>query len=281
MMNQKTFLNLLIIIIIFMIDSSPAQRPERISYKGKSYQVTQIIEINGQNATLRTTDNKSITVPIRFLTSRLKGQVEKLQKQMKAGAGKAQTSLSVISANASETEIAIQKSIIEGTPLKRWVNGTVSNEQSDDGLLVVSSLSAIDVKLDRNGVPLPPKKIKGGAIFINGLVIIEGAGKKAENTHVEYTAWDTGEKVEFNNETIPKLTLKKIEPRALVAERTWTNNTGNTLVASLSSVIKEVGQFEGADGKSFKYPIEKLYEEDQKLINDTIEKRYKELKSTL
>ena len=36
---------------------------------------------------------------------------------MKAGAGKAQTSLSVISANASETEIAIQKSIIEGTPL--------------------------------------------------------------------------------------------------------------------------------------------------------------------
>ena len=74
MMNEKTFLNLLIIIIIFMIDSSPAQRPERISYKGKSYQVTQIIEINGQNATLRTTDNKSITVPIRFLTTRLKGQ---------------------------------------------------------------------------------------------------------------------------------------------------------------------------------------------------------------
>ena len=65
-----------------MIDSSPAQRPERISYGGKSYQVTQIIEINGQNATLRTTDNKSITVPIRFLTTRLKGQVEKLQKQM-------------------------------------------------------------------------------------------------------------------------------------------------------------------------------------------------------
>ena len=93
--------------------------------------------------------------------------------------------------------------------------------------------------------------------------------------------WDTGEKVEFNNETIPKLTLKKIEPRALVAERTWTNNSGNTLIASLSSVIKEVGQFEGADGKSLKYPIEKLSEEDQKLINDTIEKRYKELKSTL
>ena len=111
--------------------------------------------------------------------------------------------------------------------------------------------------------------------------MIEGAGKKAENTHVEYTAWDTGKKVEFNNETIPKLTLKKIEPRALVAERTWTNNSGNTLIASLSSVIKEVGQFEGADGKSFKYPIEKLSEEDQKLINDTIEKRYKELKSTL
>jgi hypothetical protein len=67
----------------------------------------------------------------------------------------------------------------------------------------------------------------------------------------------------------------------LVEEKTWTNNNGNTLIASLASVIKGVGNFEGADGKSFKYPIEKLSEEDQKLIKDTIEKRYKELQSTL
>ena len=264
-----------------MINSAPAQRPERVSYNGNSYQVTDIVEVKGSNATLRTTDNKVITLPIRFLSSRLKVKAEAIQKRMKSGAGKGPTSLSVISDNASETEIARQESIVQGTPLRRWVNGTVSNEQTEGGLLVVSSTSAIDVKLDRNGVPLPPKKVKGGAIFINGLVMIEGAGKKAENTHVEYVAWDTGEKIEFGNETIPKLTLKKVEPRLLVEEKTWTNNNGNTLIASLASVIKGVGNFEGADGKSFKYPIEKLSEEDQKLIKDTVEKRYKELQSTL
>lgn len=280
-MKPKNYQILLIFLIIFMINSAPAQRPERVSYNGNSYQVTDIVEVKGSNATLRTTDNKVITLPIRFLSSRLKVKAEAIQKRMKSGAGKGPTSLSVISDNASETEIALQQSIVQGTPLRRWVNGTVSNQQTEGGLLVVSSTSAVDVKLDRNGVPLPPKKVKGGAIFINGLVMIEGAGKKAENTHVEYVAWDTGEKIEFGNETIPKLTLKKIEPRLLVEEKTWTNNNGNTLIASLASVIKGVGNFEGADGKSFKYPIEKLSEEDQKLIKDTIEKRYKELQSTL
>ncbi|MED5259876.1 MAG: hypothetical protein VYC72_08550, partial [Verrucomicrobiota bacterium] len=166
-----------------MINSAPAQRPERVSYNGNSYQVTDIVEVKGSNATLRTTDNKVITLPIRFLSSRLKVKAEAIQKRMKSGEGKGPTSLSVISDNASETEIALQQSIVQGTPLRRWVNGTVSNQQTEGGLLVVSSTSAIDVKLDRNGVPLPPKKVKGGAIFINGLVMIEGAGKKAENTH--------------------------------------------------------------------------------------------------
>ena len=178
-MKPKNYQILLIFLIIFMINSAPAQRPERVSYNGNSYQVTDIVEVKGSNATLRTTDNKVITLPIRFLSSRLKVKAEAIQKRMKSGAGKGPTSLSVISDNASETEIALQQSIVQGTPLRRWVNGTVSNQQTEGGLLVVSSTSAIDVKLDRNGVPLPPKKVKGGAIFINGLVMIEGAWKKS------------------------------------------------------------------------------------------------------
>ena len=68
-----------------MINSAPAQRPERVSYNGNSYQVTDIVEVKGSNATLRTTDNKVITLPIRFLSSRLKVKAEAIQKRMKSG----------------------------------------------------------------------------------------------------------------------------------------------------------------------------------------------------
>ena len=64
-----------------MINSAPAQRPERVSYNGNSYQVTDIVEVKGSNATLRTTDNKVITLPIRFLSSRLKVKAEAIQKE--------------------------------------------------------------------------------------------------------------------------------------------------------------------------------------------------------
>jgi hypothetical protein len=261
---------------------SPAQRPERLSYKGKSYQIVEIVEVKDDKASLRTTDNKTITIPVRFLSSRLRAKAENLQKRLdKIRNSNGSTSLSVVKANASETEIAIQQSIIQGTPLKRWVNGTVSNDQSDDGLIVISSVTALDIKLDRDGVPLPPKKVKGSAIFISGPVMIEGAGKKPFNQHVEYIAWDTGQRIKHNGQEMPKLSLKKVEAQLLVKERTWTNTGGNQLVAALASVIEGIGNFQRSDDTEFKYPIEKLSEEDQKVINDTVKERYNDLRSTL
>ena len=51
-----------------------------------------------------------------------------------------------------------------------------------------------------------------------------------------------------NNETIPKLTLKKLNP-----EPWWLKELGQITVGILLLhhflAIKEVGQFEGADGK--------------------------------
>ncbi|MEO1859044.1 MAG: hypothetical protein ABGZ19_04035, partial [Verrucomicrobiales bacterium] len=197
--------------VFFCIAMSSAQRPERLSYKGKSYQIVEIVDVKDDKASLRTTDNKTITIPVRFLSSRLRAKAENLQKRLnKIRNSNASTSLSVVKANASETEIAIQQSIIQGTPLKRWVNGTVANDQSDDGLIVISSVTALDIKLDRDGVPLPPKKVKGSAIFITGPVMIEGAGKKPFNQHVEYIAWDTGQRIKHNGQQIPKLSLKKV-----------------------------------------------------------------------
>ena len=67
----------------------------------------------------------------------------------------------------------------------------------------------------------------------------------------------------------------------LVKERTWTNSGGNKLVASLASVIEGEGNFLRSDGTEFKYAIEKLSEEDQKIINDTVKERYNDLRSTL
>ena len=268
--------------LFFCIALSSAQRPERLSYKGNSYQIVEIVEVKDDKASLRTTDNKTITIPVRFLSSRLRAKAENLQKRLdKIRNLNDSTSLSVVKANASETEIAIQQSIIQGTPLKRWVNGTVSNDQSDAGLVVISSVTALDFKLDREGVPLPPKKVKGSAIFISGAVMIEGAGKKPFNQHVEYIAWDTGQRIKHNGQQIPKLSLKKVEAQLLVKERTWTNAGGNRLIASLASVIDGVGNFQRSDDTEFKYPIEKLSEEDQKVINDTVKERYNELRSTL
>ncbi len=268
--------------LFFCITMSPAQRPERLSYKGKSYQIVEIVEVKDDKASLRTTDNKTITIPVRFLSSRLRAKAENLQKRLdKIRNSNGSTSLSVVKANASETEIAIQQSIIQGTPLKRWVNGTVSNDQSDDGLIVISSITALDIKLDRDGVPLPPKKVKGSAIFISGPVMIEGAGKKPFNQHVEYIAWDTGQRIKHNGQEMPKLSLKKVEAQLLVKERTWTNAGGNKLVASLASVIEGIGNFQRSDDTEFKYPIEKLSEEDQKVINDIVKERYNDLRSTL
>ena len=268
--------------LFFCIAMSSAQRPERLSYKGKSYQIVEIVGVKDDKASLRTTDNKTITIPVRFLSSRLRAKAENLQKRLdKIRNSNGSTSLSVVKANASETEIAIQQSIIQGTPLKRWVNGTVANDQSDDGLIVISSVTALDIKLDRDGVPLPPKKVKGSAIFITGPVMIEGAGKKPFNQHVEYIAWDTGQRIKHNGQQIPKLSLKKVEAQLLVKERIWTNAGGNKLVASLVSVIDGVGNFQRSDDTQFKYSIEKLSEEDQKVINDTVKERYNDLRSTL
>ena len=155
-MNQNFLINICILLTILILSPASAQRPETLRYSGNSYQVAEVVEVKGDDATLRTTNNKLITVPIRFLSSKLKVKAENIAKKSKlSGEGNEQTSLSVIAANASDTDKALQQSIVEGTPLKRWVNGTVSNEQAEEGLLVVSSVTALDIKLDRDGVPLP------------------------------------------------------------------------------------------------------------------------------
>ena len=59
-----------------------AQRPERLSYKGKTYQIVEILGVKDDKASLRTTDNKTIAIPVRFLSSRLRAKAENLQKRL-------------------------------------------------------------------------------------------------------------------------------------------------------------------------------------------------------
>ena len=168
-MNQYLLITIFSLTIISLFSPVYGQRPDKLTYQGKIYQVTEIVEVNGQNATLKTTEvqkdgtKKLVTIPIKFLSTRFKLKAESIQK----GTGKYLTALSVLSSNASETEKAIQKSIIEGTALKRWIKGTASNESTEEGALVVSSSSALELKINRSGEALPPKKVKGNAIFYN------------------------------------------------------------------------------------------------------------------
>ena len=281
-MNQYLLITIFSLTIILLFSPVYGQRPDKLTYQGKIYQVTEIVEVNGQNATLKTTEvkkdgtKKLVTIPIKFLSTRFKLKAESIQK----GTGKYQTALSVLSGNASETEKAIQQSIIEGTSLKRWIKGTASNESTEEGALINSSPSALDLKTNRSGEALPPKKVKANAIFYNGLVMIKNL-KVGFNEDIDKLAWDTGEKLEYNGEMVPIFSIKKTKPKPLVNERAWTNSNGKTLVASLVCVINEVGRFERSNRSVFSYAINKLSKEDQILIKNTIEKRYKELKSTL
>lgn len=281
-MNQYLLITIFSLTIILLFSPVYGQRPDKLTYQGKIYQVTEIVEVNGQNATLKTTEvqkdgtKKLVTIPIKFLSTRFKLKAESIQK----GTGKYQTALSVLSGNASETEKAIQQSIIEGTALKRWIKGTASNESTEEGALINSSPSALDLETNRSGEALPPKKVKANAIFYNGLVMIKNL-KVSFNEDIDKLAWDTGEKLEYNGEMVPIFSIKKTKPKPLVNERAWTNSNGKTLVASLVCVINEVGRFERSNRSVFSYAINKLSKEDQILIKNTIEKRYKELKSTL
>ena len=107
-MNQNLLITIFSLTIILLISPVSGQRPDKLTYNGKIYQVTEIVEVNGQNATLKTTEvqkdgtKKLVTIPIRFLSTRFKLKAESIQK----GTGKFQTALSVISGNASETIMA-------------------------------------------------------------------------------------------------------------------------------------------------------------------------------
>ena len=82
-MNQNFLINICILLTILVLSPASAQRPETLRYSGNSYQVAEVVEVKGSNATLRTTNNKLITVPIRFLSSRLKVKAENIVKKSK------------------------------------------------------------------------------------------------------------------------------------------------------------------------------------------------------
>ena len=81
-MNKNFLIKTYILLAILILSPASAQRPERLRYNGNSYQVAEVVEVKGENATLRTTNNKRITVPIRFLSSRLKIKAENIAKKL-------------------------------------------------------------------------------------------------------------------------------------------------------------------------------------------------------
>jgi hypothetical protein len=56
----------------------------------------------------------------------------------------------------------------------------------------------------------------------------------------------------------------------LIAERVWTNATGQKMTAALFKVEAGIGKFRRADGREFDYEISKFSDPDQKLISDVL-----------
>jgi len=59
--------------------------------------------------------------------------------------------------------------------------------------------------------------------------------------------------------------------KPVIAERTWTNEEGKPLVASVMEIKDEKVVFKLKNGRKVPYPIAKLSEDDQKLIAETLE----------
>ena len=255
-----------------------AAKPERFSYKGKTYQIVEIIDVKGPDVTLRTDKGEEISVPGRFLSFKLRDMTEKFLKAKQAAS---MTIDGIASENAKELQLTLMQAARGGTGIRRWIAGTTSNESPEGGVLIFSTSSALPVKHDRKGNPLPQQRVKNAAIFIDGVVFLEGSRRHADNTLVEYFAWDTGKRMDFKSQLIPHLTLKPQPPKVLFEERQWTNTEGKTLTAALLALDKESGRFKRADGSRFAYPLKKLTPEDQQLIEKTVQDRLQRLKSTL
>ena len=255
-----------------------AAKPERFSYKGETYQIVEITDVKGSNVTLRTDKGEEIIIPARFLSFRLRDMTEKFLREKQAASV---TVDGIASENAKQLQHTLLQAARTGTGIRRWIAGTTSNESPEGGTLIFSSSSALPVKHDRKGNPLPQQRVKNSAIFIEGLVFLEDSRRHAENTVVEYFALDTGKLMDFKSQLIPHLTLKPQPPQVLFEQRQWTNTEGKTLTATLLALDKESGQFKRDDGSRFVYPLKKLTPEDQQLIEKVVQDRLKKLKSTL
>ena len=253
-------------------------KPERFSYKGTTYQVVEITEVKGTDVTLRTDKDEEVIVPARFLSFKLRDMAQKFVTAKRAAAT---TVDGITSENAKNLQLTLMQAAREGTAIKRWIAGTVSNESPEGGILIFSTSTALPAKHDRKGNPLPQQRVKNAAIFIEGVVFLESSRRHPENTLVEYFAWDTGERIEFKSQLIPHLTLKPQAPKALFEERQWTNSNGKALTAALLAVDKQSGKFRRNDGSRFAYPLKNLQPEDQELIEKAVAARLKKLQSTL
>ncbi len=61
-------------------------------------------------------------------------------------------------------------------------------------------------------------------------------------------------------------------PKPVIESRTWTNEAGRKISASVLSIDGENVRFKLSNGKEVNYPIAKLSEEDQELIKESAEK---------
>lgn len=66
----------------------------------------------------------------------------------------------------------------------------------------------------------------------------------------------------------PKSSLPE-KKKPLIAKRTWTNDEGKKIIASVLSADDTHVEFKLANGKKVKYPVAKLSESDQELIKES------------
>jgi hypothetical protein len=111
-----------------------------------------------------------------------------------------------------------------------------------------------------------------GPVSVRGIphaIVFDASGKIVFNGHPASEDFEKSIKAAVKDvEAAPEEEKGGLFGKELIAERTWTNSEGKPLVASVTEIKDDSVVFKLKNGRKVPYAINKLSEEDQKLIKE-------------
>ena len=263
MTTQRTSPFRLLILLFTLAAAWPAGAVD-FTWEGVNYRDVEVIEVDGDQVTLRCRKKEEVTVPM----NRLSGFLLKDAQAYKA------------SGKGRKEEVEPDDIMVDQDTFERcWIHGSASDVTPEGFLVWSTDQSLVPRRAGRNGEIKEPKKTKGGAPIYNGIVFVKKL-QTGENTKFDKVLWRDGWEVR-GLKKIPAFSASKpkIDIPELAVNREWTNSEGKKIKATLKGLRDGKCQFQSDLGKKFTYDLDKLAVDDQILARDAAHKHDKEIKA--